>query len=264
MCVCVFKWRKHLRIYCVEIYERFLTGTQVRVWGPKIAFNMSFLFGRSAFYLRNRGRHSISSRRSVWAAGTLHYCGAHGICLSLPVMSLCFCTWSPQTVASQRLRGQWIWGLHSKDKRQKGLRKITNACRLIFCGQSVYLFIAWVSNFSSMRPINSISSIAKTVLLIKESRVVGPKYTPEGHSPAWLSLSRTPPCQEFQPAICWIHSQDYQGGRDIERDSNGSGGWEVSGVTVKETKDFRWELPLDWASPAPPWATVSFSMKWGT
>lgn len=44
-------------ILSVEMYERFLTGTQVRVWGPKIVFNMSFLFGRSAFYLRSGGRH---------------------------------------------------------------------------------------------------------------------------------------------------------------------------------------------------------------
>ena len=53
VCVCVFKWRKHLRI-SIKIYERFLTGTQVRVWGLKIGFNVSFLFGR---FLRNGGTH---------------------------------------------------------------------------------------------------------------------------------------------------------------------------------------------------------------
>ena len=75
-------------------------------------------------------------------------------------------------------------GLHSKDKRQKGLRKIANACRLTFClvcDQSIYLYIAQISNISSMRPSisNSMSSIAMTVLLIKESGVMGPQDTAE-------------------------------------------------------------------------------------
>lgn len=83
-----------------------------------------------------------------------------------------------------RLGGLWIWGLHSKDKRQKGLRKVANACRLTFClvcDQLIYLYIAQISNISSMTPSisNSMSSIAMTVLLIKESGVMGPQDTEE-------------------------------------------------------------------------------------
>ena len=63
----------------VEIYEKFLTGKQVEVWGLKIAFNLSFLFGRSAFYLRDGEMHWGLCGQQVPCTTEMG-----SICLSLP------------------------------------------------------------------------------------------------------------------------------------------------------------------------------------
>lgn len=193
---------------------------------------------------------NITSSRSVQAA-TLYYCKLHSICLSLLVV--------PSHLHNGLLKQPSLdvqrpadLGCTVQRQEAKGYQKITNGCRLIFCQVcDQFTCLLLLSSFSFMTGVSSISKIAKTVPLTRESQVMGPKDIVEAMShtsfivlQSHLSLLGASACN-LSDAKPWLQRWLGQTLRLL---------WRQCDVLIysQETWDFCWLLLLNWESPAQP------------